>query len=304
MARIIIAVIIGACLLEGASTISADVVYLDDGQILYGRVISDEPDAIVFKQRMESTSSYRERRISKNRIIAIVVNIKTTRLEALDPGNPEGYQELAEELSSQKRDPEARDMAIRLFLLGARNGGGDLRAGCFAGLIPLARSRNEELRIRALANIEIAKGESWLVEPVFSETSSNADIDSADVRQQLLESLLQLRTGRRQQAATALGKDWAEQAMEPFADICSWQQLRQWSSEPELKTEWLAKVLELEIAIGNPSKMMAHPDPSSLSWAEMAVLSNDATDPVSFDNVTGFDLTKNVFREGKWTTLK
>lgn len=285
-----------------------DVVYLQDGTILFGRVLEQQPETVIFDQRIDAgTTDYRRKIIRRSDITAIVTNIDPVRLEETDPGNPASYRDLAEELLPQHRDPEARDLAIRLFLLAAKYGDAELRPGCFSGLIALARSPEEEKRFRALAFVHLGDRARWHVPESRSTRQAEDTAVSKQQQEQLLDAITLLRRGQRQEAAIRIGQEWARNAIAPFDDICSWQELQQWCSEPELKTEWLARVLELEIALGNParhSNPADHRGSSSTDWSQLAAQSKGGLAPVDFSNVAEFDLDQNVFHAGKWTTNK
>src|SRR5438046_8415094 len=49
--------------------------------------------------------------------IKIVHQLDVKRLEGLGKDNPKGYRDYAEELAREKKDPEARDTALRLYLI-------------------------------------------------------------------------------------------------------------------------------------------------------------------------------------------
>src|SRR2546425_1111838 len=51
--------------------------------------------------------------------IKIIHQVDRNRLEKLATDNPKAYRDFAQELTKQTADPEAKDMAMRLFLIAA-----------------------------------------------------------------------------------------------------------------------------------------------------------------------------------------
>ena len=283
----------------GLFPLQADVIYLQDGATWFGRVVSQNASSVTFQRRNPATSTYRELTIARDRVAALVINIQPKQLERLEPGQPQAYLEIAEELAPQSKDPEARDLAIRLYLLAAVNGKPNLRDLCVRALIPLARTVAEEKRFRALANIYLEDAQAWLVP---SRTpSSPIPAETSDRRQQLRAALVELRSGKRADAADVINQSWVEQTLQPFDTICSWRELRKWSLAPELATECLARTIELEIAIDESLETAAPKRDATKDWSILAEQTVSPLQPISFRNATEFDLSKNVFRNGLWT---
>jgi hypothetical protein len=284
-----------------ASNLKADVVFLASGQTLYGRVLAENAGQVTLRQRIPGSVDYRRMEIPRSEITTLVINIRPAELEQLHPDQPSGYRDQAELLASQKQDPEARDLAIRLYLLAAAYGDSSLRRDSFAGLISLARSPDEEKRFRALAHITLDDETNWLA-PVPATPGPQPPAEAAlAARRQLAEALENLRSGRRQDAVDVIEQPWVREILPPFESICSWQQLRSFASEPELKTEWLAKTLELEIALRDVNHAAPANDTAAAGdWSRLVTREHGLNVPLSFDNVTEIDVSKNVFRNDEW----
>ena len=286
----------------GLFPLQADVIYLQDGSTWFGRVVSQNASSVTFQRRNPATSTYRELTIARDRVAALVINIQPKQLERLEPAQPQDYLEMAEELAPQSKDPEARDLAIRLYLLAAVNGPNNLRDLCVRALIPLARTVAEEKRFRALANIYLGDAQAWLVPSrPPSQASPTIPAEISDRRQKLRAALVELRSGKRADAADVINQSWVEQTLQPFDNICSWRELRKWSIAPELATEWLARTIELEIAIDESLETASPKRDATADWSILAEQTVSPLQPISFRNATEFDLSKNVFRNGQWT---
>ena len=286
------------------STCHADVIFLTSGKPIYGRVISQTEERVEFDQRIPASTRYRRRSLSGEEIVAIVITVRTSRLEKLHPDRPGLYREQAEELSPQRQDPEARELAIRLFLLGAKYGDRTLKRSCLIGLIPLARNTREEKRFRALARVTLGDSRQWL-EPVPMANREISD-ETRKHRRDLQIALQALRQGNRQQGAATINQPWARETMKPFGSICTWFELKSWAAEPELKTEWLARVLELEIRLGRSEDVPHDPSgaPASVEadWATLSAIPVGNIRPVNLDNASEFKLAESVFRDGYWVS--
>ncbi|MGI9519791.1 MAG: hypothetical protein ACR2NP_22245 [Pirellulaceae bacterium] len=290
--RFVLFVFVVASLVVGSA--GADVVYLRDQQPVFGRVVRQDDSHIVFRQRLEGNSAYRERTIHRDDILTVVITIDPEALEIVGPENPRTYRDLAEELGVQSRDPEARDLALRLYLLGARHGDRHLRESCFRGMLPLARSPGEEMSFRVLAWQTLGDEARWL-ESAPSRTELEPGVVDEERQVQLRDILRQWRMGDRTAMVGEIEKPWLRETLGPFASICSWQDIRRWAAESELRTESLARVLELEIALGRPAGQINRDQ-----WSYLIHRNHARFGPVNFDTVTDFDLSKSVYRDGHW----
>lgn len=284
---------------------TADTIYLNDGKVIFGRVLSTSAESVRFNERLTNGEGYRQRNIERSSINTLVVNIHPDQLSEVDPKQPESYYEIAEILDPQKRDPEARDLAIRLYLLAAEYGSPSLRNTSLRKLIPLARDPREQKKFNALAHRYLTDGTFEM--PTNSQTIEEPTKPSEEVTQrlrQLRNALEALRTDNRSEAADIINQNWVEQTMGPFLNICTYRELRQWSVASELKTEWLARTLELELEIEAALEPRRQNENRAIDWSRLANQKIEPLSPISLRNATDFDLSKNKFREGVWTTAK
>src|SRR5205085_4813507 len=95
----------------------------------------------------------------------------------------------AEELRARRRDPEARDMALRLYLISASLDREHLGRAGLLGMISLARSPDEERKFRAALH---------LIDPRAPLAVHAAAAPAGDTAapQELLRALRLLRTGK------------------------------------------------------------------------------------------------------------
>ena len=98
--------------------------------------------------------------------IKILHQLDVKRLERLSPDNPKGYRDYAEELAGQKADPEARYVAMRLYLIAAKLAPQELGPSSLLRMSALASTAAEARKYRAMA---------FLLDP-----KADADILKAD----------------------------------------------------------------------------------------------------------------------------
>jgi hypothetical protein len=119
-------------------------------QPVMGYLVRQDDRMIVIREELPGGKS-RESSFARKDLDELIFTISPERLTALDPNKPQTYWEYAEELAEKKRDPEARDTAIRLYAIAAARGDNRIRHSALLGLIALARNNDEERLFRAAA---------------------------------------------------------------------------------------------------------------------------------------------------------
>ena len=88
--------------------------------------------------------------------------------------------------------------------------------------------------------------------------------------------------------------------LENWSDLSSLADLQAMTDSSRLSRLQLRKLLTLELALQD-SESPRQPAPPADSWAEQAQEPMHGwTQLPSFDNVTEFDPTKSIFRNGEW----
>lgn len=120
-----------------------------------GYLVSDDGKKLVLRVPGDAGTSKVET-FDRSKV-KIIHQVDRRRLEALRRDDPSAYREYAEELAKQKADPEAVDLAMRLFLVAAyldpaRNG-----PSCLLAMSELATNPADARKYRALAFLLDAK---------------------------------------------------------------------------------------------------------------------------------------------------
>ncbi len=283
----------------------ADVVYLADDTRVFGRLDRQTDEHVFFQQRI-GPNQYRERTIRQDQIVTMVRTIDQDRLAALRPDNPADYRDYAEELAAASDDPEARDLALRPYLLTAYLAPHDLRESALLGMIRVARNDMERRRCEVLAFQLLGRHLIRAGDPV-PPTDPVEAIDRAAV-QDLLSAIRLIRRGRSPASASLIDQPPQRRVIQRFSHICSWQELVNWSNQTELSTADLAKLLRLELALIRQADDSTSDEPPptegppSASWSRTLRQNAQPVALVDFSNVCEFDVNHSVFRDGQWTS--
>lgn len=283
---------------------SADTLWLvDDNEPRFGRVVRrQDNDDLVFKLRGED-NTYSELTFAAEKIETLVVNIDVARLEHLDRGNLNQYHEYAEELAEQKLDPEARDLAIRLYLItaAAANRRHDLGLveSALTGLPELARNEQEREAFDRLLTLYARNPRSESTRLASKKQDPVASTDDR-ARQQLLQAIRLIRREDNASAIKILNTPDVLAELGKWSELVSAGDIRLMTGSTRLSLPQLRKMLTLEIALQD-FKNQPQRSNQPLSWSEQAQEPMSGwTQLPSFENVTEFDPDKSVFRNGQW----
>lgn len=130
---------------------SARAVILDlrDGVRVTGYLVDEDGTSYTVRRVLDGRESVQT--FARSDVLFALPAFDPRRLSGLSPEKPAEYRLYAEELSEKREDPEARALAIRLFLIAASLDPEGLGRGCLLSMASLARSPDEERRYRAMA---------------------------------------------------------------------------------------------------------------------------------------------------------
>ncbi len=239
--------------------------------------------------------------ISRDNIADIIMTVSHERLETLTPADPDAYRNYAEELAEKRRDPEARETAIRLYLIAAHLVPQRLGRSSLLGMIDLARSADEEIAFRAMAYLLDPEHDPRVLRPVGA-LRAKPDGGSA-ARDDLVSALQLLRRGNVVAARRFIDRPEVQTELEQYREIMSVQDFYQALNEKQLSDARLQKILLLELGLsskqGDGAELAGKRDDSSWSVS----IRRDGSGPVpvlKLESITEFDPQKCQFRGGKW----
>lgn len=286
------------------SQASATVVYLrGDSTPLIGRIERQDNERITLKL-ITPRDGQNEVTILRSEIAKLLVPATEDQLSALTPSNVPAYLELAEELSVKTLDPEATELAIRLYVIAASRGDESIRNTALLGMIEVARTAEEERRFRALAfELDPLHLSDWLREPE-QQVWKDSQLNEAQ-RDEVARLLRLVRSGRGSHARNLLLQDRVREAFDGIESEISYREFLSASQQDVLPKEFMQKVLQLEISLLSQKRDVtagnASSKPGTQGWSESLEFSSAPIRPVTIANVTEFDPNDCIFRDGKWT---
>ncbi|MEX0819569.1 MAG: hypothetical protein WD070_08240 [Pirellulaceae bacterium] len=244
----------------------------------------------------------REHILPRVSIDDIIRAVDPERLAALKPESPEGYRSYAEDLAVKTEDPEARVMAIRLYLIAAYLEPDELGRSCLLGMAGLARTPQEERAFRAMAFSLAPDHDPSLLKTPKLTTSEFTGIQESD-RQALRTAVQLLRSGKLVDARRHFQRPPVQAAATYYAHVVSEQEYQEAiRAAGRLTPRLLRKFLTLEITLAAAASTEATDEPSDfVPWAQL--IARDDTQPVKSQTLvtlTEFDPRHSIHRAGKW----
>jgi hypothetical protein len=241
----------------------------------------------------------------------MIHTVDPARLASLDPDRPQDYREYADELAEKKLDPEARDAALRLYVIAAHVGEAsrlpkdDQAHAAMLGLIALARSPEEEARFRAAAYLADPRHDPALLRPASGVAPPRAAGSSDQAaRHKLLEAVHHARRGKGDVAGRLIERPEMAAELESVASIVTKDDLLRICRTKDLDDGQLKTLLKLELALDatlapeSASSSAAQGD--ARSWSQLLKKPQPAQRPLNLAHLTEFDPRQSVYREGKW----
>ena len=278
----------------------ADVIWLTGNPTpVCGRVVEINQDELiiaVFETKYSKTIT-----IQRDKVEQFLVNIDQKRLSELRPSNPRAYVQYAEELSGQKIDKAARNLAKRLFVIAAFHSDGELHLTSLAGLAALADSAIERRRINALRYLSGLEATGF--EMSSSQDQKKDDQQTGDEYRIALELVRYLRQGKNSRAMQMLKDPKNQSNFDAWKEICSANELRTIAQANRITQEQLGKLLKIEISILQSQRVGKKINPylKSESWGDFYV--RESTRSLLFpsiENITAFDPRNSIYKNGSW----
>lgn len=270
----------------------AAVVYKkNNSKPIYGFVVRKSDTEIVMNQEVDGRSV--EVTIPMSEVDEFIETVSEKRLSELSPAIPSSYRDYAEELMVKKLDPEAKQMAIRLFLIAASLDESSLRSSSLRSLVGLARNDKEREKFVSL-NIRFGEPDSINTD---SKLVATAQLD-ADTRSELVKGLRLVRTGKGQEALKVFNSPSAKTALAKVVFLITENEIRLAANANKLGDRILQRLLRAEQFLRFPTQAETSSD--SRSWSNILRKQTKPVTRVTIENATEFDPNRKMFRNGRW----
>ncbi|MEL7497895.1 MAG: hypothetical protein AAFN77_09815 [Planctomycetota bacterium] len=304
-----------------------DVVWLKDGQTVYGKIESRDDTKLTIRSGIGDEA--RSRSILNSEIQLVRVNVDEQRLSELDPASPSAYLEYAEELAAEASDPYAKSLAIRLYLLTAnlshRDSSNEHQGNYRSALIGTLSLESDDRRRQSVRALLLrSTGEIRFAKPEIQVSG----VTQAD-RTLMLKLVKHLRRRESQAAIDLLRKQQMRESALKWASDLTLDELDRLARSTELKPIELNRLLSVELQLlrenrrgrsnndesdvqgrqsapkGSESRNRA--DGLSESWAEQSTAMAKTANRLPtleelFEQWPEFDFRATRFQNGQWVT--
>jgi hypothetical protein len=158
--------------------------------------------------------------LTRDQIDDIIRAVSPDELATLRHDHVEGYRQYAEDLAAKTEDPEARAMAIRLYMIAAYLAPEQFGRSCLLGAAGLARTPEEERAFRAMAFILDPEHEATLLKQTRRVASSSTSI-SKEQRLELRKAVQMLRRGKLSEARRMFARESVQKSMAAYNHLAS-----------------------------------------------------------------------------------
>jgi len=240
--------------------------------------------------------------LTRNEIDDIIRAVSEDELAALRNDSVAGYRQYAEDLAAKTEDPEARAMAIRLYVIAAHLAPEEFARSCLLGAAALARTPEEERAFRALAFVLDPEHDATLLKQSKLGASDSSTV-SPQRRLELREAVRMLRSGRLAEARRFFARATVQKSMTSYEHVVSQADYETAvQAKGRLPAGLLRKFITLEMALAEVAASAGNVEANEATpWSQL--IARRATTPVkplALEAVTEFDPRACHFVDGKW----
>jgi hypothetical protein len=299
-----------ACLLLGARPASA--ILIDTGgKRVGGFLVSEDKKAKRLTVRIVLPDGEEKIQVFDLAKITVRHKVDLDRLEKLSKENPSAYVKYAEELADKKTDPEAIEVAVRLFLIAAYLEPAKLGRDCVLRMSDLAADETHARKFLAMAYMLDAKHDPALLKFDGRKLAPSALPDAKAARAALSffrKALQQFREGKFKEAqananvagvAVCFKNAPGRIDQKSFVQACKDAALDKSVAENHLDFVLRAEIWALERTLADgPSP------PRKIGGGWFGALNNRDLRPLptwNLETITEHDPRNCVFRKGNWT---
>jgi len=282
---------------------AAVVIPKESGEPVFGYLVRNDANRVVLREQLPGGGT-RDREFARSEIDELIETVDAARLQELRPEEPRGYLEYAEDLAEKRRDPEARDTALRLYLIAAWLAPEAHGRGALLGMTALARSPEERRAFRALAfALDGYRDAALLREDTVVETRARLPTKNSAANDGLLDCVRQLRRGNRTQARRQAEREEIKSDFVRLQGILSYEEFLAACLDPAPTEQVQRSLVRAELAmmpVGVPPDVEITRRAVANAWLPGVVVSAPPLPPLTLERVTEFDPRQCKFAAGKW----
>lgn len=294
-----------------ASPARAVVVLTKDSNVpLAGYLVSRTETRVVIKIP-QNNDQWQERSILRSDILELIISVSPERLYSLRPENPRDYYDYAEELAEKQQDPEARDMAIRLYVMAAYLSPDQFGRRAMRGAAAVARRPAEETKFRAMSFLLDDSHDHAVLKSAEPLSKSN-EVDNAKDRQAVVQAVRLLRRGEWAAARRVAERPNTKTAFQSLKSQIHFDDFLAACQEKSVSPPLLRQLIAVELALDETLVTAAAETPKKERatnledrWSRQLYLGGSQPVPrLDLTRLTEFNPEENVYRNGQWIRAK
>lgn len=261
----------------------------------------------VLKLRIpQAPGKYMTREIPLTDVEEVLETVSPNRLAELKPDDPDGYRNYAEELAQKKVDPEARETALRLFLIAAKLDPQRLGRSSLLGMTAIARSQEEASRFQAMAYLLDPEHDVQLIQKRHSAQLASPE-RIGEWTGLIITGIRKLRGGDTRSARAILKRADIEKAFDGIVSEISYDECLSILNRScpgceggKIPTPLIRKLVLAELALLPETHDSSDTD-SVPEWSELTAAENHK--PIvalTLETITEFDPNHSVYRRNQW----
>ena len=269
-------------------------------------LVRESAEAVVIRiPRPDGT--YDEQVMGRDQIEDMIRTVSAERLAELRKDNPPGYRDYAEELAEKRKDPDARETALRLYHIAAYLDPEGLGRSCLLGMVALARTPAEERKFRAMVYLLDSEHDTRVLKKDVDRPVERPSGVTPGDAEELVESLQLMRRDLWRNALIAARRENVKAAFDHVKHILSYDEFiemgerRRTLSPGELRRVLLAEASLIRVLGSKEELPDAKPALGNVSWSRVMATAPPAPIPsLSLLTLTQYDPTKCEYRDNKW----
>ncbi|MCC9605392.1 hypothetical protein LOC68_23185 [Blastopirellula sp. JC732] len=238
----------------------------------------------------------------------VLETVSPLRLTELRPEDPDSYRNYAEELAQKKVDPEARETALRLFLIAARLDPTRLGKSSLLGMTSIARSPEEANRFQAMAYLLDPEHDAQLIQKRHTvQLTSPERLDEwSDL---IITGMRKLRGGDYRSARAILKRPDVEKAFDSIVGEITHDECMAILNKTcpgceggRIPKAMIRKLVLAELAL-LPETHDSSDTESVPEWSELTAAENHKPlVALTLETITEFDPRTSVYRNKQWVS--